>query len=195
MAAHKAIPEQFARIHPRFLTPTLATVAMGLVSAGFYLIFTLISENLLSALIGSLGLMIAFYYGLTGFACVWYYRKRLTGSVRHFLMRGLFPLAGGLMLVVVFIYGTVQFAKPDWLTDAAGNNITIFGIGAEAVAICCQVRSGFRCVRALRASMSRCREDKALAEPWRPLLADTGHRSVFELVGHAGQETRGVVRG
>ena len=133
MAAHKAIPEQFARIHPRFLTPTWATVAMGLVSAGFYLIFTLISENLLSALIGSLGLMIAFYYGLTGFACVWYYRKTLTGSVRHFIMRGLFPLAGGLMLLAVFIYGTVQFAQPDWLTDADGNNITIFGIGAEAV--------------------------------------------------------------
>lgn len=133
MAAYKAIPEQFARIHPRFLTPTWATVAMGFVSAGFYLLFTLISSNLLSALIGSLGLMIAFYYGLTGFACVWYYRKTLRSSVRNIIMRGVFPLAGGLMLLAVFIYGTVQFAAPDWLTDADGNNITIFGIGAEAV--------------------------------------------------------------
>ncbi|GAA4364994.1 APC family permease [Paeniglutamicibacter cryotolerans] len=133
MATHKAIPEQFARIHPRFLTPTWSTVAMGVVSAVFYLIFTLISENLLNALIGSLGLMIAFYYGLTGFACVWFYRKTLTRNFRDLLMRGIFPLVGGLMLLAVFIYGTIQFAAPDWLTDADGNNITIFGIGAEAV--------------------------------------------------------------
>lgn len=159
---------------------------MGLVSASFYLIFPLISENLLSALIGSLRLMIAFCFGLTGFACVWYYRKRLTGSVRHFLMRGLFPLAGGLMLLVVFIYGTVQFAKPDWLTDAAGNNITIFGIGAEAVVICCQARSGFS-VGSLSASRSLCWADKTLAMPWKPLLVDIGHRSGLDLIDHVGQ--------
>ncbi len=46
----------------------------------FYVLFTLVSPNLLSALIGSVGLMIAFYYGLTGFACVWFYRKDLTKS-------------------------------------------------------------------------------------------------------------------
>ena len=133
MATHRAIPEQFAKIHPKFLTPTWSTVAMGIVSAAFYLLFTMISSNLLNALIGSLGLMIAFYYGLTGFTCVWYYRKTLGSSLRNVVMRGVFPLVGGLMLLAVFMYGTVQFAAPDWLTDADGNNVTIFGIGAEAV--------------------------------------------------------------
>ena len=28
--------------------------------------------------VSALGVMIAFYYGLTGFSCVWYYRKTLT---------------------------------------------------------------------------------------------------------------------
>ena len=51
---------------------------MGVVSILFYVLFTLISSSLLLALIGSVGLMIAFYYGLTGFACVWFYRKTLT---------------------------------------------------------------------------------------------------------------------
>ena len=133
MAVYKAIPEKFARIHPKFLTPTWSTVAMGLVSILFYVVFTLISQNLLNALIGSIGLMIAFYYGLTGFACVWFYRKTLTSSFRNLVMRGIFPLLGGLMLAAVFVYGLVQFAAPDWLTDDAGKNITIFGIGAEAV--------------------------------------------------------------
>jgi amino acid transporter len=133
MAVYKAIPEKFARIHPKFLTPTWSTVAMGIVSVAFYLVFTLISPNLLSALIGSIGLMIAFYYGLTGFACVWFYRKTLFSSFRNFIMRGLFPLLGGLMLAAAFVYGLISFAEPDWLTDDSGKNITIFGIGAEAV--------------------------------------------------------------
>ena len=133
MAVYKAIPEKFARIHPKFLTPTWSTIAMGLVSILFYVVFTLISSTLLNALIGSIGLMIAFYYGLTGFACVWFYRKTLTSSVRNFIMRGLFPLLGGIMLAAVFVYGLISFAAPDWLTDENGKNVTIFGIGAEAV--------------------------------------------------------------
>jgi len=133
MAAFKAIPEQFARMHPKYLTPTWSTIGMGIISAVFYLIFTFISPSLLLALIGSIGLMIAFYYGLTGFACIWYYRRTLTSSFRNFIMRGLFPLAGGLMLAAVFVYGLYNFAQPDWLLDANGNNVTIVGIGAEAV--------------------------------------------------------------
>jgi amino acid transporter len=133
MAVYKAIPAQFARIHPRFLTPTWSTVGMGIASVAFYLVFTLISVDLLSALIGSIGLMIAFYYGLTGFACVWFYRKTLFQSPRSIIMRGIFPLLGGIMLLAVFVYGVYAFAAPDWLTDADKNNVVIFGIGAQAV--------------------------------------------------------------
>lgn len=133
MAVYKAMPAKFASIHPKFLTPTWSTIGMGIISAAFYLLFTLISPTLLGALIGSIGLMIAFYYGLTGFACVWFYRKTLTTSFRNFVMRGLFPFLGGAMLAAVFGYGLVQFAQPDWLVDDNGDNVTIFGFGATAV--------------------------------------------------------------
>ena len=133
MAVYKAIPERFARIHPKYLTPTWSTIGMGVISAAFYLVFTLISANLLNALIGSIGLMIAFYYGLTGFACVWFYRRTLFSSFKNFVLRGLFPFLGGAMLLAIFVYGLIQFAAPDWLTDDKGKNVTIFGIGAEAV--------------------------------------------------------------
>jgi amino acid transporter len=133
MAVYKAIPAKFARIHPKYLTPTWSTIGMGIISAAFYLIFTLISSNLLSALIGSIGLMIAFYYGLTGFACVWFYRRTLFSSFKNFVLRGLFPFLGGAMLLAIFVYGLISFSAPDWLTDDNGKNVTIFGIGAEAV--------------------------------------------------------------
>jgi amino acid transporter len=133
MGVYRALPSSFAKIHRRYLTPTTSTIAMGAVSVLFYLLFTLISPNLLTALIGSVGLMIAFYYGLTGFACVWFYRRNLTDSARDFMMRGVVPLSGGLLLAALFVYGLIQYAKPDWLTDDDGNNVTIFGFGAVAV--------------------------------------------------------------
>ncbi len=133
MGVYKALPDSFAKIHRKYLTPSVSTVVMGVVSIAFYVLFTLISDNLLSALIGSVGLMIAFYYGLTGFACVWFYRKTLNSSLRDLVMRGVVPLLGGIVLTVVFIYGLIQYAKPDWLTDDNDENVTIFGFGAVAV--------------------------------------------------------------
>jgi amino acid transporter len=133
MAAYKALPSHFTKMHPKFLTPTWATWGMGIISAVFYLLFTLISPNLLVALIGALGLLIAVYYGLTGFASTWFFRKTLFMNARNFFMRGLIPLLGGLIMTVVFIYGLQQFLLPDWLVDDAGNNVTIFGAGAVGV--------------------------------------------------------------
>ena len=45
-------------------------------------------------------------------------------------MRGVIPLLGGVGLFIVLIYGLIQYAKPEWLTDDYGNNITILGFGA-----------------------------------------------------------------
>lgn len=132
MAAFHALPDSFAKIHQRYLTPTTSTIVIGVVSAPCYVLFTLISANLLTALIGSVGLMIAFYYGLTGFACAWYYRKTFTKSLRDFVIRGVVPLLGGSALLIVFGYGLVQYARPGWLTDDGGNNVTILGFGAVA---------------------------------------------------------------
>lgn len=133
MGAFKALPSSFARIHPRFLTPTTSTLGMGAVSILFYLLFTLVSSSLLTALIGSVGLMIAFYYGLTGFACAWVYRRNLTSSVRNFMMQGLIPVLGGLILFGAFVYAVYNYSQPNWLQDGDGKDITILGIGAVAV--------------------------------------------------------------
>lgn len=128
MAVFKAVPQKFSRIHAKYLTPTWSTVGMGIISVVFYLLFTLVSQNLLTALIQSIGLMIAFYYGLTGFSCVWFYRRNLFTSPRNFVMQGLFPLLGGLILLAAFGYAIWKYISPDWLPG-----VTIFGLGAVAV--------------------------------------------------------------
>ncbi|NHN54309.1 APC family permease [Calidifontibacter sp. DB0510] len=133
MAVFKAIPGRFATIHPRYLTPTWSTIGMGVISAAFYLLMTWISPTILLALIGAIGLQIAFYYGLTGVACAWFYRHSLLGSIRHLFVRGVIPLVGGVFLFVMFGYAFVTYIAPDYLQDEQGRNVTIFGMGAVAV--------------------------------------------------------------
>nr|MCU0299407.1 APC family permease [Candidatus Nanopelagicales bacterium] len=98
MGAFKALPSAFANIHPRYLTPTVSTIWMGIVSIVFYVGMTAVSENVLGDTIAAVGLLIAFYYGLTGFAAVWFYRHHVFDSGRDFLMKGLYPFLGGVML-------------------------------------------------------------------------------------------------
>src|SRR5262245_58643008 len=100
MAAYKALPSSFVKIHPRFLTPTVSTVAMGVVSIGFYASINYVSNatGVFGDAVTALGLYIAFYYGLTGFACAWYYRRNLTSSARNLWMRGIIPVTGAVML-------------------------------------------------------------------------------------------------
>jgi len=100
MAVYKAIPPQFARIHRKYLTPTVSTIVMGAISIVVYVFFNYSSNGI--GIIGdaviAIGLYIAFYYGLTGFTCAWYYRKNLTSSARNLWMQGILPVAGGLIL-------------------------------------------------------------------------------------------------
>jgi amino acid transporter len=100
MAAYKALPKSFSRIHPRFLTPTVSTVVMGAISIALYagLNYTSNGIGVIGDAVLAIGLYIAFYYGLTGFACAWYYRKNLTSSVRNLFMQGILPLTGALIL-------------------------------------------------------------------------------------------------
>jgi amino acid transporter len=100
MAVYKAIPSTFARIHKRYLTPTVSTLAMGGVSIVLYVAMNYLTSggSVIVDSVSALGVMIAFYYGLTGFTCVWYYRSTLTESARSLWLRGIIPLLGGLIL-------------------------------------------------------------------------------------------------
>lgn len=113
MARIGAMPESLGRIHPRFLTPHISTILMGVASIAWYVGLTIVSENILFDSIAALGLMIAFYYGLTGFACVIYYRRELTKSAKNFVMIGVLPFLGGLMLLGVLVKSCYDLSKPE----------------------------------------------------------------------------------
>jgi len=100
MAAYRAIPKVFAKIHPRFLTPSVSTLTMGAVSIAFYAAINYVSNatGVFGDAVTALGLFIAFYYGLSAFSCVWYYRRNLMTSTRNLFMQGILPGVGGVML-------------------------------------------------------------------------------------------------
>jgi amino acid transporter len=109
MAAYKSIPDRFARIHRKYLTPTWSTVGMVVVSIAFYVLMTIVSENVLADTISAIGLMIAFYYGLTGYACVWWFRHDLLKGGKDLFLKGIIPLVGAVALTYFFFKGAYDY--------------------------------------------------------------------------------------
>jgi amino acid transporter len=124
MGAYKAMPAAFARLHPVHKTPGFATFTAGIGAAAFYTVMTVLSERVLTDTILSLGIMICFYYGLTAFACIWFFRHQLFTSAFNFVFKFLFPLLGGLGLFFVLIITLRDSADPSY-----GSGASIGGIG------------------------------------------------------------------
>jgi len=137
MAVYEAIPHRFASMYQRFMTPVFGTVVIGVGAVGLYALLTSLSREVLADSISSLGLAVAFYYGLTAFSCVWYFRRSLFTSVRHFLVRGLFPLLGGIAMAWAFVKSAIDMFSPDFGHTHFGpvGGVFVFGVGMLLVGI------------------------------------------------------------
>ena len=125
MAVYKAIPSHFARIQRRFLTPTVSTVTMGVVSIALYVVMNYLSGgNVIADSVTALGVMIAFYYGLTGLASFWFFRRTLTTSARALFMRGVLPLLGWAIMWSLGTYSLIQ----DWGTGSSYTSWRVPGV-------------------------------------------------------------------
>ena len=127
MATYKALPPAFAKMHPRHLTPTVSTLVMGGISIVLYALMNFLSGgNVIYDAVTACGVYIAFYYGLTALACVWYYRATLFTSARHLWVRGIIPLLGGLILWV--LGGFSLWQDYDVATENSFTTFTIPGL-------------------------------------------------------------------
>jgi amino acid transporter len=104
MARQRAIPGAFANVHPKYLTPSYSTIWMGAVSIVWTILVMALNpaQNVLGDSISALGFAIAFYYGLTGLACVIFFRRELFKSARNLVLAGIAPLLGFVMLAYLF---------------------------------------------------------------------------------------------
>ena len=124
MGSYRAMPKAFAKLHPVHKTPKVATFTAGIGAATFYTVMTVLSERVLTDTILALGIMICFYYGLTAFGCIWFFRHQLFSSAYNVVFKFLFPLLGGLGLFFVLIITLRDSADP-----AYGSGASIGGIG------------------------------------------------------------------
>lgn len=129
MARRKALPAMFGRIHPRFRTPDVSTWWVAGIAIVYYLVLGTLSETALWDSLTALGLLIAFYYALTGLACAIYFRKRLTKSVKSFVLIGVGPVLGALMLGWLLVQAIIDYGDP----ENSYTETSWFGLGPPLV--------------------------------------------------------------
>lgn len=126
MARARAVPASLGNVHPRFLTPHVSTIVIGVLATLWYVVVNTLSANFLFDTLSALSLMIAFYYALTGFACAIYYRHELFKSVKNFVFIGVAPVLGGLILGFLFLRSIFDLADPG--ASYTGGSFLGFGL-------------------------------------------------------------------
>jgi amino acid transporter len=138
MAHWKAVHRVLGKVHKSYLTPDVSTIAMGVISIAVTVPLLLLSESVLVDSITALGFPVCFYYGFTGLACAFYFRRELFKSVRNFLLLGLAPVAGAVMLFGVAIKAATYYGHSENVESAPIAGITLplwFGIGGMVLGL------------------------------------------------------------
>ena len=105
MARDGVFPRWFSAIHPAWRTPWVGTIiSSALASSSSSLMCScrpLSWVGIFSSLILDIGVLVALYYGITGIACSWAFRKVLLTSVTRFVFAGVLPFLGGIFLLFI----------------------------------------------------------------------------------------------
>ena len=111
MARRGAIPGRFGEIHNRNLVPGTATLWAGMLSLVWFVAIEILSTNVLADCVSGLGILVCIYYGFTGFAATWFYRRELTKSVGNLFSFGILPTLGGLMLMGILVKAVTYYGN------------------------------------------------------------------------------------
>jgi amino acid transporter len=130
MSRDGVFPKLFGTIQGKLKTPAVGTLILAFVSLfGILMVSNVSSVNTVFAhLISSIGVLIAFYYGVTGITCAWAYRKVAFQDTRFFFSGILLPFLGGLALLGV---GAWVIKTAGW--TGAGADIITLVVGVPLV--------------------------------------------------------------
>ena len=131
MARDGVFPKMFASIHPKTLTPAVGTITLAFISLfGIMLTsFSTSSGNVFNNLVGNIGVLVAFYYGITGLGCAWAFRRTIGKSLRANLTMVVLPFIGGVVLLYV-CWKVMQSGGKNSIPD-----IVVFALGLPLLAI------------------------------------------------------------
>jgi amino acid transporter len=129
MARRTAIPGYFGQISAKHRTPAVSTWWVAIIAIIWYVFVSLISDHALFDSLTALSLLIAFYYALTGIACAVYYRHMLLRSVKGFLLIGVGPVIGSILLIWLLVLSVIDMSDP---ANSYGGE-SWFGLGPPLV--------------------------------------------------------------
>ena len=133
MARDRVWPSVFGTIQGKLKTPMVGTLILAFVAMLGIVMTTLSSSinNVFQNLILSIGVLIAFYYGVTGVTCAWAYRKVAFQKTSFFFTGVLLPLVGG--IVLLFVCGYVIY-EGGWSGSYADIITLLLGIPLVIIA-------------------------------------------------------------
>jgi len=103
MARDGVFPKLFGSVHDRFKTPATGTLVLSFISLFGIMLTTFSSSSatVFNNLVLNIGVLVAFYYGITGLGCAWAFRKTLGKGLRANLTMVVLPFIGGVVLLYV----------------------------------------------------------------------------------------------
>lgn len=132
MARDRVMPPALSRIHPRWSTPYVASIVVGVVALVLFVSSNLVGSvgQVMTDAVNAIGLQICVYYGLAGIAVPVLYRREVTQSLRSLLLLGVWPVLGGLFMFAIGVYDVPQLGL---VTDLVGLGALAIGVGPLVV--------------------------------------------------------------
>ena len=131
VGADGVLPRPLARTHPRFKTPSLATVIIGVlavIGTWVYIVGSSSVQNSFDTIVSVDGLLFALFYALTGITMVVYFRRMVTTGPWNTISLLLIPL-----ISAVFLFYVVWKSVPSvggWTSGSLISLYVMLGIGA-----------------------------------------------------------------
>ncbi len=129
MASHRVLPSILGNVSPRFATPAIASVVVGVILVAVTWIYLLSGSiaNAFTQLIDVTGVLYASFYILTAFSAIVYYRRRIFSNAWDAVLVGILPLAAAGFLVWIVVRS--------WQNAPASQRWSLFGIVMAGVAL------------------------------------------------------------
>lgn len=127
MSRDRAMPSRYRRLHPVYRTPWAATILIT--GLGLVLLFGSSYldgiKTVIDASVNAVGFQVAFYYGLAGLACAWYFRAEALTGIANFVFLMVWPLLGVGFCFAITLYSLPSF---DLVTNLLGPGSIAIGI-------------------------------------------------------------------
>jgi amino acid transporter len=105
MASHRVLPAILGDVSPRFATPAVASIVIGVILIAVTWVYLLSSSlaNAFTSLIDVSGVLYASFYLLTALSAVVYYRRRIFSNAWDAVLVGILPVAAAGFLIWIVV--------------------------------------------------------------------------------------------